>query len=83
MRRTRVSWLAFVLLPLLGTSLHAQELTESTYARYRSLLQPKPEELRWQGIAWRPKLWDAVIEAHRVKKPILLWTMNGHPLGCT
>ncbi|MBI3270490.1 MAG: hypothetical protein HYZ53_15885 [Planctomycetes bacterium] len=73
---------AFVLL-VAGTQLSAQELNEKTYASRRTFLLPKPDELRWEKIAWRPKLWDAVIEAHRVKKPILLWTMNGHPLACT
>lgn len=44
---------------------------------------PAPGELRWQKIGWAPSLWAGVVEAHAQKKPILLWTMNGHPLGLT
>lgn len=44
---------------------------------------PAPAELQWQKIAWEPSLWGGVVEAHAQKKPVLLWTMNGHPLGHT
>ena len=44
---------------------------------------PRPEELAWQQIPWRPTFWGAALEAHAQEKPILLWAMNGHPLGCT
>lgn len=37
----------------------------------------------WRKIAWRTTLGEAIVEASRDKKPILLWAMNGHPLGCT
>ncbi len=44
---------------------------------------PTKKELAWLDIGWKPTLWDAVIEAHKQKKPILLWAMNGHALACT
>ena len=44
---------------------------------------PKKAEQEWHTIGWLPSLWDGVEEAHRAKKPILLWAMNGHPLACT
>ena len=37
----------------------------------------------WRAIGWKPSLWEAVVEANEEEKPILLWTMNGHPLGQT
>lgn len=37
----------------------------------------------WLAIPWRPALGPAVLEASKKRKPILLWAMNGHPLGCT
>jgi hypothetical protein len=37
----------------------------------------------WQTIPWRIDLLAARDEARREKKPLFLWTMNGHPLGCT
>lgn len=43
---------------------------------------PKPEESAWQKIAWRTDLWKARREAVEARKPIYLWEMDGHPLGC-
>jgi hypothetical protein len=49
----------------------------------RDLILPSAEETAFLSIEWRPSLWDGVVDAHRMKRPVLLWTMNGHPLGCT
>lgn len=46
-------------------------------------IQPSAEENSWKRIGWRNAFWPAVQEARRLGRPILLWTMNGHPLGCT
>jgi len=51
--------------------------------KWLAFLRPKPEELEWQSIGWRPSLAAAVPEARAARKPILLWAMNGHPLACT
>jgi hypothetical protein len=59
------------------------ELTQATYQKWHDYILPKPQELGFRAIAWRPSFWDAVIEAQEKEKPVLLWTMNGHPLGCT
>lgn len=56
------------------------ELTDATYAKWRGYILPSAEELAWQEIPWRASFWDAVVEAQRRDRPILLWTMNGHPL---
>ena len=37
----------------------------------------------WESIAWRTDLADARSEARTTGKPLFLWAMNGHPLGCT
>ena len=47
-----------------------------------SEILPKPEESAWQKIAWRTDLWEARKEAAEKEKPIYLWEMDGHPLGC-
>lgn len=44
---------------------------------------PKPEEQIWLQIPWRMDLATARRDAHREGKPIFLWVMNGHPMGCT
>jgi hypothetical protein len=57
--------------------------TAQEAASVRDLVLPSKAEQAWQSISWRPTLWDAVVDAHKARKPILLWTMNGHPLGLT
>jgi hypothetical protein len=59
------------------------ELNDHTYAKWRDHVRPRAEEVNWQEVPWRATLWDAVVEAQRQDKPILLWAMNGHPLACT
>lgn len=49
----------------------------------RAQILPGAEELAWKRLDWRASLWEGVIEAQRRERPILLWAMNGHPLGCT
>jgi hypothetical protein len=59
------------------------ELNDRTYAQWRDHIRPSAAELSWQKVPWRATFWDAVLEAQRQEKPILLWAMNGHPLACT
>ena len=59
------------------------ELSDSNFALLRKQILPTAEERKWQEIPWRSSFWNAVVEAQRNEKPILAWTMNGHPLACT
>jgi len=43
---------------------------------------PTAEESAWLEIDWKTDLWEARREAARTGKPIYLWEMDGHPLGC-
>jgi hypothetical protein len=59
-------------------------LNEKNLAALHGLVQPKPEEVIWKdSIPWRTDLWQARREAAAAGKPIFLWEMDGHPLGCT
>lgn len=58
-------------------------LSPQTFAELRAAVVPSAEELAWKQIPWRASLWTGVIDAQVAEKPILLWAMNGHPLGCT
>ncbi len=58
-------------------------LTEDNYASVREQILPKQSELAWTRIPWRPSFQEGVAEAQVQGKPVLLWVMNGHPLGCT
>lgn len=46
-------------------------------------IRPSEAELAYRAIGWRNRFWPAVEEARRLGRPLLFWTMNGHPLGCT
>ncbi len=69
--------LAFLLLQA------APELTDKSYDGVRDAILPTKQEMGWKAIPWKSTLWDAVVQAQKDDKPILLWTMNGHPMGCT
>lgn len=51
-------------------------------AKVASMLPTAAEE-RWMQIPWRTNLMQARSEAQALSKPIFLWIMNGHPMGCT
>ena len=60
----------------------ARELDATTASLLRAAVLPTAAE-PWQTIAWRTDLAAARDEAERSGRPLFLWTMNGHPLGCT
>lgn len=48
----------------------------------RAAVNPAPGEDLFAEIPWQTSLWDARRLAAKDGKPILLWEMDGHPLGC-
>ncbi|CAN5380458.1 hypothetical protein BH23VER1_BH23VER1_31920 [soil metagenome] len=48
-----------------------------------ALMKPKPDESAWLQIPWRADLATARADAAAAGKPVYLWEMDGHPLGCT
>ena len=58
-------------------------LTDDNLRKWSEFIRPKPDDLRWERLEWRTELGAAVEEARALQRPILLWTTNGHPLGCT
>ena len=59
------------------------QLAKQNLDRWIRFIEAKPAELRWQEIRWHKDYESAVIEARQLKRPVLLWTMNGHPCGET
>lgn len=59
------------------------ELTLQNFDAFVDKISPEPDELAWQEIAWESQLTKAIERANREDKPLLIWAMNGHPLGCT
>ena len=65
------------------TAPQALEPNAENFRQWLTFIQPDAKEQAYKEIDWRVKFWDAVTEAKELGRPILLWTMNGHPLGCT
>lgn len=58
-------------------------LTAQNRVEWMKAIEPDATETSYRAIAWRNEFWPAVEEARELGRPILFWTMNGHPLGCT
>ena len=50
---------------------------------WHDFIKPTREEIAWAQIPWLTTFYDGLVESDRTQKPLLLWVMNGHPLGCT
>jgi hypothetical protein len=59
------------------------DLNEGNYQLWRDYVLPDPKEMAWEQIPWLTTFKDGILAADSSQKPLLLWTMNGHPLGCT
>lgn len=56
-------------------------LPEADFARLHRAVAPGKE--RWAEIPWETDLAAARARSAREGKPLLMWVMDGHPLGCT
>lgn len=57
------------------------ELSESRFNQLHQDVQPKPGE-DWSTIEWQTSLIKAQNMAVDAKKPLFIWAMDGHPVGC-
>ncbi len=60
----------------------AEKLTEARFQKLHAELQPDNSAL-WRTIPWKTSVLGAQQIAAGEKKPIFIWAMDGHPLGCT
>ena len=82
--KTILSTLAIFSL-LLGNSLQAlngQSLDAESFAELHQGLTNREQE-KWKSIPWQTDLLKAQNLAATEQKPIFIWAMDGHPLGCT
>jgi hypothetical protein len=61
----------------------AEPIAPEQFDKVFALIKPAPGEDPWATIPWQTDLWQARKLAAKQGKPILLWEMDGHPLGCT
>ena len=57
-----------------------EELSKKRFKELRESIVPA-ENL--SPIDWQPDLLEAQKMALEQKKPMFIWSMDGHPLGCT
>ena len=59
-----------------------EQLSAAEFDKLLVAVRPVAGEDDFDKIPWRTSLWDARVTAAKEGKPILLWEMDGHPLGC-
>jgi hypothetical protein len=57
-------------------------LTDADYTSVLKTVRPAEGEDLYAKVPWLTSLWEARKKAAAEGKPILLWEMDGHPLGC-
>ena len=84
MKRTLVSIsLAGALLVVARFASAIEPISDQQFAKLHTLIKPAAGEEKWNDIPWMSSLWEARKRAAAEGKPILLWEMDGNPLGCT
>lgn len=77
----RLLYLVFTLNFIACITTQAQ-LDDTTFKKLHKQLQPAKNEA-WRTIPWKTAMLDAQHAAAAEQKPIFIWAMDGHPLGCT
>ena len=68
--------------PGLSRRLAAGDLTAERCSALMAELQPGNDAV-WRTIPWKLSVLEARSAAFQQDKPIFIWAMDGHPLGCT
>lgn len=57
------------------------DLSDAEFKRLHAELQPGDSP--WLTIPWKISVLNAQRTGAKEDKPIFIWAMDGHPLGCT
>lgn len=60
----------------------AEPFASDNFTQLHALIKPGKDEEKFLQIPWLTSLGQARKKAAEEGKPILLWEMDGHPLGC-
>lgn len=60
-----------------------ETLSLETLAAWQSLIEPSDQDLAYLDVGWETTIGNGVQRAVREHKPLMIYVMNGHPLGCT
>ena len=58
-------------------------LDDTSFATWCDRIRIRDSELVWEQLPWYVTYHEGLEQAGAEGKPLLLWVMNGHPLGCT
>lgn len=59
------------------------DLDFDNLAAWHAAIWPGMDERGWEAIDWLPTFHEGLQAADAAGKPLVVWVMNGHPLGCT
>ncbi|HAD59698.1 MAG TPA: hypothetical protein DCG12_10675 [Planctomycetaceae bacterium] len=84
--RIRIAVLTFACLLSCRTAIadeqRSDSLTADAAAELLEELTPPADE-PWRSIPWKIDVLDGQRTASAENKPLFIWAMDGHPLGCT
>jgi hypothetical protein len=66
-----------------GAATARPPLDDADFATWRERILITDAELGWARLPWYVTYHEGLEQAGVEGKPLLLWVMNGHPLGCT
>jgi hypothetical protein len=66
----------------LAYSHSSEPIKPEQFNKLHSIIKPNSDEEKFMQIPWMIDLWEARKKAASEDRPILLWEMDGHPLGC-
>ncbi len=82
-RHMRILRLSLLLILFLAIGqIQAQKLTQARFEKLHREIRPE-KDAAWKSIPWKISLLEAQNLASKERKPIFIWAMDGHPLGCT
>lgn len=67
---------------VLAYSQASEPIKPEHFNKLHSIIKPNLDEEKFMQIPWMIDLWEARKKAASEDRPILLWEMDGHPLGC-
>ena len=82
MRTTLAAALLLLAVPAVSSASPGDEVKVQEVEALKTLIKPRAEETKWEEIPWQVDLWDARKKAAREGKPLMLWEMDGNPMGC-
>lgn len=59
-----------------------ETIPDAEYHALRTVLPPRAGEEAYTTVPWETSLATARRKAAEGRKPMLVWSMDGHPLGC-